>query len=173
MGRKSAKQKQKNKADRPPALALADVGPKERYQHGDVIERRETIQAGVKGARVLTVSMIDRYRHKKQITVKQSDAALKLRADWEMAGRQMAVTGTYGQAGQGNPEMSDMAALASARYVKATRAVGVELSPILVHVALLDGSASDWAKTTQREPKSGIEILRLALDALARHYGLT
>lgn len=167
-----ARSKQR-RARKTSALAPADVGTPERHSKGDVITMEPTERAGVNVARVITVSMIARYRHKRQITTKQADAAEKIRGDWEMAGRQMAVTGTYGQAGLGRPEMSDMAALAHTRYVNAVRAVGIELSPILVHVALLDGSASDWAKSTHREPKSGIEILRLALDALARHYRLT
>jgi len=158
---------------KPSALTPADIGTPERHDKGDVIEMHPTERAGVKAARVITVSMIARYRHKGQITVMQSDAAEKLLADWEMAGRQLAVTGTYGQAGMGKPEMSDMAALAHSRYVNATRAVGIELSPILVHVVLLDGSAADWAKGRGDIPQSGIAILRLALDALARHYRLT
>lgn len=170
MAKKNAR---RTKADRAHHLSVADTGTPERWRKGDIIEMHETTQAGVKVARVITVSMIDRYLHKKHITTKQSDAAKRILTDWVTAGRQMSVVSGYGQTGGGSGEMTERAAEAHSRYVAALRAAGQELSPVLVHVVLLDGSASDWANATRREPKAGIEILRLALNALARYYRLT
>jgi hypothetical protein len=46
------------------------------------------------------------------------------------------------------------------------------LSPILVHVCLTDGSPSEWAGLNGSAERDGAPVLRLALDALADHYGL-
>jgi hypothetical protein len=176
MARSKPKPKPKPKPLTLPQLAAIgkiEVGTPERYRHGDVIEMRETIRAGVKAARVTTTSMVHRYLHRKEIDARQFSASQRLLEDWEAAGRRMAVTSSYGQSGGGQQTMTDKAAMANKRYIAAIRSVGQELSPILAHVVLVDESAAGWAKAAHQSPKSGITVLRLALDALARHYGLT
>ena len=50
------------------------------------------------------------------------------------------------------------------------RRIGLQLSPILVHVCLYDEAARSWATKMDEPGDAGMTVLRLALDSLAMHW---
>lgn len=64
-------------------------------------------------------------------------------------------------------------AWASKAISAALKAIGPQLGPILVWVIVDGRSPADWATSRGKPRPDGIAALRLALDALADHYGLT
>lgn len=150
--------------------AGTDIGPKERYQHGDVIDLEETIQAGLRRARNRTQTVLDRYLLRREISERQYDAGNKLYRQWRASGSQVSVTGRYGPRLGHSPERSEFQIDMRRRVDAALRDVGKQLSAVLVHVCLCDLPARDWAIRSGGAPQAGIVVLRLALDALADHY---
>jgi len=151
--------------------AAADVGPAERYQHGDIIRAEPTERAGISCRRVMTQSMLDRYFARKQISQRQFDAGRKLYGTWRAAGGEQRVTAFYAVRVQGQSEISDREAELRHRVTQVLRDMGT-LSGILVHVCLCDSAARDWAAARGDAPQAGLAILRLALDGLADHWRL-
>ncbi len=150
--------------------ARADTGPKERHQHGDVIELEETMQAGLRRARNRTQVALDRYLIRREISERQYDAGSKLYRQWRASGSQLSVTGRYGPRLGRSEEKSEFQIDMRRRVDRALRDVGSQLSAVLVHVCLCDLPARDWAVRAGGAPQAGIVVLRLALDALADHY---
>lgn len=153
-----------------------DRGPPERWQHAAYVD-----DSSVKGAptvrRVLDVAPLDHYRRRDLITEAQWKAGDRLRAVWRLAGIEPRVTANLLGTGGGAVDMSDARASNIARYVAAMRAVGIVLSPVIVHVVCLEGTAGEWAELRGRRGTNakveGLTTLRLALETLALHYGLT
>lgn len=153
----------------------------ERYQH-DVIGVALTLTRGRRRRerRVLTQVPIDRYHRRREIAAVHYDAATRLKADFAQAGFTPRVTAAYADAidrptHPTGPE--DHGSIdAKRRCRQALAAVGPVLSPILLDVVCLDRTAADWATARGREGKragtEGLAVLKLALDALAIHYGL-
>jgi hypothetical protein len=139
--------------------------------------------AGADGAvclRVDDATVLQRYRDRGQLDARSRDnnerlyeAGRRLHQDWTIAGREPPVTARYSEriGGPGaNP--GGIQEAARERYVAVLRAVGAQLSPVLVHVALLDQPVTDWARSRGWVPQVGMPLLQLALDALADHYRL-
>lgn len=150
----------------------ADHGPIERYQHGDVIVDSPTEVAGVQAKRVMTQRVLDRYLVREEISDRQYAAGDKLYRLWFAAGRSPIVAANL-TAVPGRDEGAEARrADALADFQSAIRASGKQLSAVLVHVCLTDGTASAWARKKGHNPAGGIVALRLGLDALADHFGL-
>ncbi len=122
---------------------------------------------------------LDRYVRRGEISADQHRAGLRLWRDY-LAARERPV-------GSGDParlkvagtrRMADISARLDARTRcrAALAAAGPVLAPVLLHVVCLEESAGHWAETTGRPPRraqtEGLVTLRLALDALAIHYGM-
>lgn len=175
MLRKGAKPTKPAKAKQPP------LGPTpERAAKGDIVDGEHRVGTGErwKGARVVSTSPLDRYRRGGAITDIQDRSGKRLAADWKAGAGAAALIGSYGEReSTASGEMTDTAAERHHAYVMAMQSLGPELSPVIVHVVLLDGSASGWAEARGRRGTGakveGMVTLRLALDRLARHYGLT
>ena len=149
-----------------------DVGPPERYRHGDVIRNEPGEDAGVFYRRVTTQSMLDRYLARAQISQRQYDAGTKLYRLWRSAGGAQRVTASYAILRvKARQELSDEQAALRHRVTEILRHVG-PLSGILVHVCLCDEAARNWAAARGDTPQAGVVVLRLALDALADHWKL-
>jgi hypothetical protein len=157
-----------------------------RAQHGALAERKE--RAG--GPRVVVeldespVAMLSRRMAKggePWLGPHAVEAAERLRRDFEIGRLQPRVTanwsasvstGRRAEGGGGLTELTDMALAARLRFDRAMLAVGPELSGLLVDVCcFLKG-----LETVERErlwpARSAKLALRIALEALARHYGL-
>jgi len=150
----------------------ADHGPAQRYQHGDVIVDSPTEVAGVTAKRVMTQRVLDRYAQRGDIDSREYAAGEKLYRLWFAAGRSPVVAANLFAVRGGDEEAEGRRADAWADFSAALQAAGKQLSPVLVHVCLADGTASAWAKRTGQNPAGGIVALRLGLCALADHFGL-
>lgn len=165
-----AKRREKSAALHLPPTG-GDVGPPERYQHGDRIRNEPGERAGVIRRRVTTQTMLDRYLAREQIDQRQFDAGMRLYRLWRAGGAAPRVTMSYAPRVKGGPELSDGQAVAQRRLRELLRRVG-PLAGILVHVCLCDEAARDWAVKRGDAPQSGVVVLRLALDALADYWRL-
>ena len=116
------------------------------------------------------------------ITDAQFDAGEKLRADFEIAGLQPRVTVNWDAIGAGQSgsrargdaglTLSERAAAARARVNLALAAVGPELSGTLVDVCCHLKGLEQLERDAGWPQRSAKIVLQIALNALARHYGL-
>ncbi len=144
-----------------------DRGPRERWQHGDVV----TVEGGqAPHVRVQTQTMLDRYWQRQNIDARQYHAGRRLYRQWRTAGGEPRLIATYRQRIGGQSEMSDHEADIRVAFTRAVRAVGRQLNEVVIHVCLTDGSAADWAAGKLLPRSDGIARLRAGLDALADHY---
>lgn len=146
-----------------------DMGPKERYNHGDVIQTEPGEEAGVFLRRVVTQTALDRYLQRGQISQRQFDAGMKLYRLWRASGSARSVISNYGPRVDTAKEISEDQAILRHKVSAVLRAMG-RLSEILVHVCLCDLPARDWAESRRDAPQAGVVVLRLALDTLADHF---
>ncbi len=156
---------------RPAAPGGADIGPPERYRHGDIIQSEPGDEAGVQIRRVMTQNVLDRHLTRNQIDRRQFDAGMKLYRLWRASGGSPRVIASYGPRVEGARDITDRQAVLRGSVTAVLRRMG-PLSGILVHVCLCDEAARDWAKARGHAPQSGVVVLRLALDALADHWRL-
>lgn len=128
--------------------------------------------------------IIARYAKRGEIAKHHETAANRLRRDFwigeggHVLGR---LVTTYGprmpQGGRHSFDPPYTAAESRKAYDHALEAVGPDLSPILVHVVINDEPAASWAESVLGGSRStasaaGLGTLKLALNALSRHYGL-
>jgi len=149
----------------------ADIGPPERYRHGDIIQSEPGEEAGVHFHRVMTQNVLDRHLAREQISQRQFDAGMKLFRLWRASGGSPRVIASYGPRVEGARDITDRQAVLRGSVTEVLRAMG-RLSGILVHVCLCDETARDWATARGQAPQSGITVLRLALDVLADYWRL-
>jgi len=152
-------------------LGNAEPDLEQRRARGETVDYEETIEAGVRRARVRSQTMLDRYLQRGQVTHRQFDAGERLYRLWRATGQAPKVTASYGLRVSGAPEVSDKQAAIRADVTKALRAMGDRLASILVHVCLCDEAAGDWGERHRGRPGDGIAVLRLALDSLADYWG--
>lgn len=115
------------------------------------------------------------------IDAAQYEAGCRLAADYRRAGLDSLARGSLDMAGtsgrrktggrQGGT-VSDAALDARQRYRKAVDAVGPDFAPVLNDVCCIEVGLGDLERKNGWPPRSGKFIVRLALSALARHYGL-
>lgn len=105
-------------------------------------------------------------------------AGERLRADFERAMLMRRVTVNWDTAGTGSrggnaaADLSDGAIAARQRYHRALDAVGPELSGILSRICCMAEGLEQAERELGLPQRSGKAVLGLALNALARHYGL-
>lgn len=164
----------------PKRAAQDDVGPTpEMLAKAGVTAGEHRISSGEtwRGARCVNARPIDRYRRDGAVSEAQHRAGTRLRSDWIDGSGSGRTTALYGERQSPGGDISDSQAERHHDYVLAMQALGPELSPVIVHVVLLEGSASSWAEQRGRRGTGakveGMVTLRIALDRLARHYRLT
>lgn len=102
----------------------------------------------------------------------------RLRRDFERAMLSRRTTLNWDLAGAGSraanapAELSDGAIAARQRYHAALDSVGPELAAILAQVCCLSAGIEQAERVLDLPARSGRAVLGLALNALARHYGL-
>jgi hypothetical protein len=111
------------------------------------------------------------------ISEAQYMAGERLRNDFERALLARRTTLNWELAGAGSranapAEMSDGAISARQRYHAALDSVGPELASILAQVCCLSAGIEQAERVLELPARSGRAVLGLALNALARHYGL-
>lgn len=109
------------------------------------------------------------------------DAGERLRADFWFAGMTPRVTSSWSVCGLGGGrravpgagvEIRDQAVAAETRVRRALEAVGPELAGILIDVCCHLKGIEDVERQADWPQRAGKVVLRVALAALARHYGL-
>ena len=109
------------------------------------------------------------------------EAAERLRRDFEVGRLQPRVTANWSASvssgrrsdGAGLADLTDMALAARLRFDRAMRAVGPELSGVLVDVCCFLKGLETVERERRWPARSAKLVLRIALEGLARHYGLT
>jgi Domain of unknown function (DUF6456) len=109
-----------------------------------------------------------------------AEAAERLRRDFELGRLQPRVTANWSASvstsrrsdGAGLADLTDMALAARLRFDRAMRAVGPELSGVLVDVCCFLKGLEAVERERRWPARSAKLALRIALEALARHYGL-
>lgn len=140
----------------------SDFGPAERALH-DYVVLEETVQAGIKRARVDAALLLDRYRKRNLIEERQYEAGIRLRSTWIDAGRLPHVTCQYNELIASGSVAGFYVGREDARkaYIAAMRAVGPIASNEIVSACLLDLPMGGAVR---------LEILRRGLTVLADHY---
>jgi Domain of unknown function (DUF6456) len=117
--------------------------------------------------------ILERYRVRGQITEVQYEAGERLHEAAVGMGQSFVKAASYERVSPSNGDPTPRQIKCYHDYVSAIQAVGQFLSPVLISVCIHDQSCAEWASTYHRKETDGIGILRLALDALAHHYGLS
>ncbi len=118
------------------------------------------------------------------ITDDMAAAGDRLRTDFTLAQMTPSITTnwtriqTYGPGSRSAPgnsanDLSDTALAARQRFTRAVNAVGPEMADIVVDVCCFLIGLGEAEKSRAWPQRSAKLVLRLALDILARHYGIT
>ncbi|MGH6925501.1 MAG: DUF6456 domain-containing protein [Propylenella sp.] len=107
-------------------------------------------------------------------------AAERMRRDFEIGRLQPRVTANWSASvsdgrrsgDTGLTDLTDMALAARQRFDRAVRAVGPELSGVLIDICCFLKGLETVERERQWPARSAKLVLRLALERLARHYGL-
>jgi hypothetical protein len=152
-----------------------DRGTNERWLH-DAYEHTSTnVDGEVRTVRkVFAESRLILYAKKGQITDRQAAAGAKLFLQWRSSGMEPRVIARYAEPSYGMSGGELRQAASEQAMVIALRTVGPRLVGVLVHVIIIDGTASEWAASQGKRgiyaEVMGMTTLRLALDVLADHY---
>ncbi len=161
------------------ALAVARPTP-ERRRQAEPMPLPPDLDAPGAGPVRLTQDVVDRYLARGDLVGRSAEAALRVRALLERLNRAPRLIGAYGArlqtagcSGTRPPDGPGEGALRAGQVWKTlSQRLGPILSALLTAVFCEGISARDWAVRSHRHPASGIEILRIALDACADHWGL-
>jgi len=137
----------------------------------------EEARPKLKKARYQT--MLERLSIRGSLTARQRAAGDRIAADYRCAGDLPHVTMRYEARLEAptkgsrafRPEPVQHQIDARRRFERAVQALGPWMSPVIVHVAVLDQALTDWTRPGMKNG-DGAALLRLALDVLADHYGL-
>lgn len=152
---------------------LWDAGTYERHQQGDEIVLDETMTAGVKRARVLTVMVLERYFRRNELCATDEKmnanlyaAGLRLRTDFEKAGLTPRTIASYQasttKSSSGSEAISETRLNAYQEWQLALKAVGPIAADECVEACCCDENVG----------KDRMVLLRRGLKELAYHYGI-
>ncbi|MBV8549370.1 MAG: hypothetical protein JO126_07940 [Alphaproteobacteria bacterium] len=144
------------------------MGPIERWQHTGRLLVRPTPDAGAI-AKAAEEHVVDIMVTKGLLTETQSEAAMRLKADFQMAGLAIRTIGRYAPRlddqpnhNRGRPDRSDAAEAAYRRWRHAVEEIGGRAGTTVVDAACFDKMPS----------LSGIALLQEGLEKLVDWYGL-
>ena len=98
---------------------LADLGPPERAQHGELVPR-PTALAGLVGRRVKHECRLDWYQDKASIDDRQHAAGMKFRRDWLLAAAAPKLVASYGPRVGTRFDFGEAQLMARARVARAS-----------------------------------------------------
>lgn len=128
--------------------------------------------------RITTQRMIDRYRAQGHIDAKEWIAADHLHRLWHTAGWDPRMTSPYVGKVDNNTTHSGQLSHrmdAAEAYFEGLKAIPRRAKGVVLHVVIVDGSASDWARLRgygqRQSQRLGLKRLRQGLSALVVHFG--
>ena len=128
-------------------------------------------------ARVETQTTLDRYKRRKTLTEDQLTAAYRW---FGLAARSkrfpkatMSWTGPVNGSGDDLHDAQVSAGIQRDQGITFLNSLDTDMTSIVDHVCVHDYAAESWAITRRLHPMKGIKLLRLALDRLCKHYGIT
>lgn len=147
---------------------IIDTGPTERWQHAGRLLVQPSPQSTYV-AKVAEEHVVDIMVTKGLITETQSAAAMRLKADFQLAGLATRTIGRYAPVisdqpdhSRGRPDRSQAAEAAYRRWRHAVREIGGRTGAVVVDTACYDHMPA----------LSGIALLQEGLDKLADWYGM-
>lgn len=149
-----------------------------RHRH-DAIEVPPTDRANpiARPARVETQTTLDRYARRKTLTTDQLAAAYRWHSLAARSKRFPRCTMSW--SGPVNGVSDDLhdaqvsAGIQRDQGITFLNSLDTDLTSIVDHVCVHDYAAESWAIKMGLHPMKGIKTLRLALDRLCKHYGIT
>lgn len=167
-----------------PARDLTDEGrpairpTPERLRHDAIevppVDRTNQI---ARPARVETQSTLDRYKRRKTLTEDQLAAGYRWHA---LAARSkrfpkatMSWAGPVNGSGDDLQDAQVSAGIQRDNGITFLNSLDTDLTSIMDHVCVHDFAAESWAIKRNLHPMKGIKTLRIALDRLCKHYGIT
>ena len=151
---------------------------RERLRH-DAIEVPPTDRTNptARPARVESQTTLDRYKRRKTLTEDQLTAAYRW---FGLAARSkrfpkatMSWTGPVNGCGDDLQDAQVSAGIQRDQGITFLNSLDTDMTSIVDHVCVHDYAAESWAITRRLHPMKGIKLLRLALDRLCKHYGIT
>lgn len=122
--------------------------------------------------RVTDQTPLDRYLARGYVSQRQWAAGERLASLAHYAGIQPRVTARVDDTPGGRECAASIRTDARSEFSHALSVAGKAVSGVLIHVCCLQGDATEWAKGRCVHAKTGMDILRLALDALADFWGM-
>lgn len=146
----------------------------ELHRHHEITTpERDNVNQHDRPARVETQTQLDRYLRRKSISEEMHEAGSRYFADAYYSGAIPHGSSCVGERLDRSAEtFSERYVAATERRRNAIRALGLGLVPITEWVCCDDHAAEGYAIRRREHPRAGIAILRLALEALVKHYGL-
>ena len=162
----------KNKKRAP--VSVSDFGTPERKARAEGVqyENIDRRLGSPKRMRVTTQTPLDRYFQREQINRRQYEAGMEFYALWRRAGRSQKVTSDYDAVIVDGGGRSDGNADAFSDYIKILRTIGRDLAQVAQWVCIQGMSANEWAENNGHDPRGGVTVLRLTLDALGDEFGM-
>lgn len=128
-------------------------------------------------ARVETQSTLDRYKRRRVLTDDQLAAGYRWHS---LAARSkrfpkatMSWAGPVNGSGDDLQDAQVSAGIQRDNGITFLNSLDTDLTSIVDHVCVHDYAAESWAITRGIHPMRGIKTLRIALDRLCKHYGIT
>lgn len=150
----------------------------ERLRH-DRIDIPETDRANPisRPARVETQTILDRYNSRRTLDEDQLAAAYRWHG-YAMRSKRfpkatMSWQGPVNGSGDDLHDAQVSAGIQRDNGITFLNSLDTDLTSIVDHVCVHDYAAESWAITHRLHPMKGIKLLRLALDRLCKHYGIT
>jgi hypothetical protein len=152
--------------------SASDFGPSERLQHtsGLAYERTSKQLGSKKRLRITNQTPLDRLHSRQQINQRQFDAGQRIYALWYKAGKLQRLTANYNAVIVDGGKAEESAGEAEAEYNAALKSVGRDLAAVLRWVCIHGSAPNEWAKENGHNPKSGVAVLRVALDAVGDYF---
>lgn len=145
----------------------------ERHRHDEItVPSQDRDHQHHRPARVETQTQIDRLERRKSIDANQAEAGRRYFSDAYHAGSvpRATISGSE-RVDRSTESASDRVVAATQRRRLAIRALG-ELVGIVEWVCVDDHAPQAWAIRRREHPMAGIAVTRVALTALAKHYGI-
>lgn len=165
----------RREAMRPAGVGIVQAAEMAVEEMADRREREGRPKIAAK--RKMTQPALDLLLERGKITTMQHKAGTRLEEDWRLSNSAPRVVADYTGAslikGNGSSEVSQSEA-ARIRFQRAMRAIGMECSPVVVHVCLIPQCGPyAWETNQARRPPqhTGERLLKDGLTRLAMHYG--